>query len=204
MPEHLDSLIEKIRKDGVETARAEAEAIVAEAGRKADALLKQASAEAETARAKAEKDSAAYAERAEASIRQAARDVILSVGAAIEKLAAAVAARAVQHALDPDTLRRLVAQVVEAYCRDTSGAELTVLLNPEQKDAVQAYLMQTLAAELRSGVTLRDDAGVVAGFRVSIADKQVEHDFSSAAIAAALAELLRPELGAIVRSAAEP
>ena len=46
MSEDLQSLLEKINRDGVEKARAEAEKIIAEAKARADAIVKEAKAEA--------------------------------------------------------------------------------------------------------------------------------------------------------------
>jgi V/A-type H+-transporting ATPase subunit E len=201
MAEQLDSLLEKIKRDGVDKARVEAERIITDAEQKAERILKEAEAGAEARREAAEKAGAAYAERARTSVAQAARDVILSVGSALSNAALDVARRETTAALSGAALGGLIKTVVEAYARDGASVGIDVLLNAQQKKQVADFLMANLAESVRKGVTLRDDAGIVAGFRVSIPDKQVEHDFTGEAIAEALAGLLRPELGEIVRSA---
>ena len=203
MEEQLDSLLEKIKREGVDKAKAEADLIIKEAGRKADEMLKDADAKANALRESAERDSAVYAERSQTSIRQAARDIILSVGSALSNVALAVARRETQTALNTETLRDLIKTVIETYTQGKTSGGIEVLLNPEQKQQVVDSLMRKLSDAVKEGVTLQDDAGIVSGFRVSIPDKQVEHDFTDEAIAEALSELLRPELGEIVRSAVD-
>ena len=46
------------------------------------------------------------------------------------------------------------------------------------------------------------DGTVVKGFKVSLTDNQLHHDFTQPEIAAALGRLLRPRLAEIVRQAA--
>ena len=90
--EDIQSLLEKINREGVEKAEAEAKRIVDAAKAKAAEIVADARAEAERAKAEAEKTSAAYAERAEETIRQRARDIVIgtreSVSALLENLLA--------------------------------------------------------------------------------------------------------------------
>ena len=69
MSEDLQSLLEKINREGVEKARAEADKIIADAKAKAADIVKTANAEATKAKADAEKAAADYAARA-AEIQQ--------------------------------------------------------------------------------------------------------------------------------------
>jgi len=86
MSEDLQSLLEKINRDGVEKAEAEAAKIVAKAKADAEALMKSAREEAARAKADADQAAADYAARAAETIRQAARDTVISVQDAVTKL----------------------------------------------------------------------------------------------------------------------
>ena len=77
--EDLQSLLEKINRDGVEKAEAEAKKIVAAAQAKADEIVKNAQAAAAKAKAEAQTESEAYAARAAETVRQSARDIVLGV-----------------------------------------------------------------------------------------------------------------------------
>ena len=86
MAEELQQLLEKIQRDGVDKANAEAAAIVAKAKAEADALVKKAQEAAAAAEAKGKADADAYAARARETIAQAARDTVLKVKDDVTKL----------------------------------------------------------------------------------------------------------------------
>jgi len=203
MAEELDSLLERIQKDGVDKAEARAAEIVAAAEQKAGQIVREAEQKARQAVEQADKDSVAFKQRAEQSLEQAARDVILSVGATVTRLFTKLTRHEVSGALTIETLKQMLTTVVEAYCRTDGGtARIEILLNPEQQQQVVDYLMAKHAESVRNGLEVKADDSVVSGFRVSIVDKELEHDFTDAAIAEALSGLLRPELAEIVRRAA--
>ena len=74
MAEELQSLIEKINRDGVEKANAEAARIVAAAKEQAAAIVKEAKEEADKAAKTAKEEADHSAERAKETLRQVARD----------------------------------------------------------------------------------------------------------------------------------
>ena len=86
MSEDLQSLLEKINREGVEKARTEADKIIADAKAKAADIVKTANAEAAKAKADAEKAAADYASRAAETVRQAERDTILKIESSVTAL----------------------------------------------------------------------------------------------------------------------
>ena len=108
--EDLQGLLEKINRDGVEKAEAEAKKIIDDARAKADALVKDALAQSAQAKADAEKASAAYAERAAETIRQAARDVVIGVKDSLTALLENLLAKDVEKALG-DSAAQIAAEV---------------------------------------------------------------------------------------------
>ncbi|MGN0853657.1 MAG: hypothetical protein ACI4Q3_09830 [Kiritimatiellia bacterium] len=191
MAEELQQLLEKIQHDGVEKANAESAAIVAQAKADAAAIVKEATDRAAALRAQAEADARAYAERADKTIKQAARDTILEVKGALVR-----------------TFDKVLAQDVKAALADAAAVAATALeaikaLNAPAADvAVSARLADTLKAQLAaaavSGVTVVMDETVGSGFAIRLDGGRVEHDFSEAAIAAAIAKRLRPDLAKLV------
>lgn len=191
MAEELQQLLEKIQRDGVDKANAEADAIIAKAKADAAAVAKAAADEAAATRAAAETDAKAYADRAAKTIAQAARDVILEVRQGVSNLFDSLLGEAVNSALaNPDAVAGLALEAVKAA---GSGAEIAAGENLAQ--ALRAKLAQTAA----SGVTIVTDPATGAGFSVRLDNGRVEHDFSEAAIAAAIAKRLRPALAALVK-----
>ena len=202
MAEELQSLLEKIQKDGVDKARDEASQILADARKQADEITRKAEQDAQERREGAEKEAEAFARRGRRALDQAARDVRISLRGAIEETLRALVRSDVARATDATTLVDLLKRVVDAYCGDRSGTTtLEIAVPDEVKDEVAAHFLGRLTEEMKKGVTIKGDAALVAGFRVSIVDDRVEHDFSDEAMTDALCALLRPHLADIVKSA---
>lgn len=204
MAEQLQELLDRIQKDGVEKAEGRASEIEKEAKAKAEGILADATAKAATIIADAEKGAKAFEAQGQNALKQAARDVILSVRAAIERTLDKLTQADVAAALSGEAFAEAVRSMLEAYFAAESGkTHVSLLLNDSQKKMVSDHLMATLSETLRSGVTITGDRGVIAGLRVSLADQGVEHDFTDKAIADALSTLLRPHLASIVEEATQ-
>ncbi|MBL7076986.1 MAG: hypothetical protein ISS31_05915 [Kiritimatiellae bacterium] len=202
MSEELQSLLDRIEKDGVDKANAKSDEIVKNAEAKADELVKKAEADAAALLAKAEEDSKAFEVRSSKALDQAARDVILSVERNVAAIFARIASEEVSQALDVETLRGCVASLIESYVKaDAEGSRIAITLNDKQKADVVAYLSQKFQAQLTDGVTIEGSEVIGAGFKVAVTDKEVEHDFTGEAVADALGALLRTDLASIVKGA---
>ncbi len=201
MSEELQNLLERIQKDGVEKAEGEADKIISEAKEKAETIIKEAKDQAAKTIEQAEIDGKAFAERSKKSLDQSARDVILSVKQAVDNTLKNIVSQNISEALSDDTLKPMLAQVAETYFskKEDSGT-IEVLINPEQQKKVTDFFMAKYANAMKSGLEVKADSGVVAGFKVSVVKDKVEHDFSEEAITDAICQLLRPALAEIVRN----
>ena len=187
--EDLQSLLEKINREGVEKADAEAKKIIGDAQAKADAIVKDALAEAAQAKSEAEKNAKAYADRAAETIRQSARDITIGVRDAITVLLENLLAKDVDRALaDEKTVVSIVAEAIkdltgpgEIRC----GEKLATALN-SKLSALNSFTVTT-DATLGSGFTVKTDGG------------RVEHDFTGETISAELARRLRPDLAKLLK-----
>ena len=192
MAEELQQLLEKIQRDGVDKANAEAAAIVAKAKEEANALVKKAEEEAAATRAKAEEEAAAYAARARETISQAARDTVLKVKEDVTKLLTKLLAQDVTAALANEAVPLAAAAVKELV---TGSAAAEVAAAPKFVDALRAQL----AAQAQDGVKVVADEMTGAGFTVKLDNGRVEHDVTDAAISGALAQRLRSDLAALIK-----
>ena len=191
MAEELQQLLEKIQRDGVDKANAEAAAIIAKAKTEADALVKKAQEDAAAAEAKGKADAEAYAARARETISQAARDTVLKVREDVTKLLTKLLAQNVSAALATEAVPLAAAAVKELVTG--SGAE--VAASAKFVDALRAQL----AAQAQNGVKVVADEMTGTGFTVKLDNGRVEHDFTDAAISEALAQRLRPDLAALLK-----
>lgn len=199
----LQALLERIQNEGIRKAESEAETLLSEARKKAADLIATAKAEAEGLVRNAQKEAELFTQRGRTSVEQASRDLLLSVEQALQSMLQSIVLKEVSGGLSGDTLQRLLLQVVEAYSAaglQSKGLEVSVPAASEK--AVRDFFMAKLSEAVKRGVTVKGDAGLAAGFRVSVAGAHVQHDFSAESIAEALGERLRPQLREILRSAA--
>ncbi len=203
MAEELQSLLDRIQQDGVAKAKVEADAIIADAKANAAKLVADAQATAAAKIKDAEAQAAQFEARARNSLQQAARDVVLSVGTAIDQTAQALVAQRVAEHLSGDCLGAAVLTAVKAYFDNAGSTEATVLLPEKDADGVRQYLEREFADALKGGLEIKSDQSVVSGFTLAEAGDTVRHSFTGEAITAALCKLLRPNLAAIVKQAAE-
>ncbi len=187
--EDLQSLLEKINREGVEKAEAKADEILAEAKAKADALLKTAREEAAGQRAAAEADAADHVRRAEETIAQAARDTVLGIESAVTKKLEKLLAADVDKALADEAAVTALAK--ETVAKFASTGEI----------AAGEKLAKTLAAQLAAegSFTVVIDESVGSGFSVKLDGGRVEHSFTGEVVSLELAKRLRPELAKLVK-----
>ena len=203
MAEELQSLIDRIQKDGVERAEAEAGAILARAKAQAAELVKTAEAQAAALLKKADVDSLQFAERGTRSIEQSARNVILATGQALAEVASGLIGKAVGESLDAGALKTLIGALVTAFAaRGMSEGHVEVLLNPADQQQLGAVFAAQLQRELGVGVELKPDERMKRGFTMRLSGGQVTVDCSQEAIAEAMSEFLRPKLAGLVNEAA--
>ncbi|MCM8610953.1 ATPase [Accumulibacter sp.] len=199
----LQHLIDRINQEAVEKGEQEANRIVARAREQAAALVREGEAAARAHLEKAEKDSEVFVERSTRTLEQAARDLLISVGQAVENIIADIVSDATDEALDPDTLKRMMVKMAQAYAeKNGTESRIEVLVGKEDQSELVRFFARQYRHRLVRGLNIRADAGVHRGFRVILDNDRVHHDFTRPAIAEALGNFLRPHLAEIVFRAA--
>lgn len=206
MTAELQNLLERIHQEGIEKTKTEAEQILRNAHDERRRIVAAAKDEAAALLAKAEQDSAAFEQRARQALHQAARDTVISVGEAVQTTLAALVRERVQTALTPEALAHMLGQMVSAYSQaavshGTAATRMDVLVSPAQKEEITSFFLASMSEALRAGVVIRGDDSVISGFRVSLSNGQVEHDFSGEAIAESMSQMLRPPITGIIKDA---
>ncbi|MDD5707225.1 MAG: hypothetical protein PHR35_14975 [Kiritimatiellae bacterium] len=200
MTQELQELLDRIRQEGVDKARAEAQAILDAARKEAAGIVAEAKASADTTRQEANREAAAFAKRAEQSVRQASRDVQLQVAQALGGLFDRLLRVGVEDALKNDgALTKWVSEAVSAYLKGGEG-EVEVSLGGAaagHADALLAHLRSQ--ASRPEGVKVSASPSFPNGFSLRLAGGRVEHSFTAEAITEALSRLLRPRLAALLK-----
>lgn len=192
MSEDLQSLLEKIRQEGVEKAEAEAAQIVAKATAQAAQIVKAAKEEAAQTVKNAAQTAENYEKNAKETLKQAARDTVLEVQGAIGRKLENLLAKNVETALaDPASAATFALAAVMSI---GTGGDTEIAANKK----IAAALKAQISAQAAKGVKILTDETIESGFSVRLDGGRVEHDFSGKAAAAALAKRLRPDLAALL------
>ncbi|HAS81238.1 MAG TPA: hypothetical protein DCS43_00800 [Verrucomicrobia bacterium] len=202
MAEELQGLLDRIQKEGVERADTEARQIADEARAKARRLIADAEKEAAALIQKARAESDLFLKRSESALHQVARDVILTVGEAVTETLQALVGKRIDAALTTEALPGLIHEAVKAYCSASTAQPIEVLLSESQQAAVSALFMNQFRNDMKAGLTIQGSRSVLSGFRVSLTDRGIQHDFTGEALTEAIGRLLRPQLADIVNRAA--
>lgn len=203
MDVQLQELVDKIKKDGVESAEAAAADIIQKANEKAASILESAKKEAENMVAKAETESDRLEKAAEAAIRQAGRNILISFRDAVEVRLSALISRETAAAYSPDVLAELIPRAVNAWINTTGTNELSVLLNEKDLNTLEGTLSKALKDEIASGVELKTDNSIPGGFRIGTRDGGAYYDFSAEAVADLFSAYLNPRISTLLDSAAK-
>jgi V/A-type H+-transporting ATPase subunit E len=202
MDVQVQSLIDKIKKDGITSAEQQAAEIVTKAQNDAERLVNDAEAQA----ADMLKTAKAECERMEKSsndaVKQAARNVLLSFQDAMNAQLAAIVKTETARAFSPDLLKALVPETVRAWAAKPDAEDLSVLLAPRDLAALESGLMAALQSVLAHGVSLKADKDITGGFRIGTKDGAAFYDFSGESVAALFAAYLNPKVAAIMKAAA--
>jgi V/A-type H+-transporting ATPase subunit E len=198
----LQELIDKIKKEGVESAALDAARIKAKAEEDARKIVDDAKREAQRTIEQGKVD----AERAEKAgiqaVEQASRNTILAFKDEIQKLLDVIVTKGTTQAMDSDILKKAIPEVLKAWSAKGEGG-LDVLLSQSDLEKLEAYFKGELAGELKKGVEFKLGRDVGRGFRVAEKDGSAFYDFSAESVADYFSAYLNPRIAETLKNAAK-
>jgi len=213
----VEALIERLRGEGVQVGRSEADRIIAEARREAGRLVREAEARAQAVREEAQREVEALRKGGEEALRIAMRDTVLRLKAELsdrfsDEVKRLIAAKMEQEAF----LERLILEVA-GQAREEAGVGAgqvvevqlpKALVSPEElrrnplelREGSLSHFVLSLAGNvLAEGVTFGVAAGTTdKGIRLSLEGKDVHIDLTDETVAATLLAHLQPRFRAIL------
>jgi V/A-type H+-transporting ATPase subunit E len=198
----LQELIDKIKRDGIESASDEASRIKSQAGAEAKRIVEAAGKEAEAIIARGRADAERSEKAGVAALEQASRNLVLAFKAEIQGLLDRIAARELSGSYGEDTLKAVLPDLIKSWA--VKGSDDLALILPEgQLEKLRGYFDEKLAAELGKGLELKSDRNLGAGFRIAGRDGSAYYDFSAEAVAELLSTWLNPRLADILKDTAK-
>ena len=157
----IQDLVSSIRKDGIDAANAEAEAIISEAKKKAEMIIADAKAEAKNIQETSEKEISILKESAALSAEQAKRDAMLAFKNEVQTEFEKILSAKIKNNLSDAALGKLIQAVVADEDVQNYSVEVA-----EVSDSLKAEL----AEEIKNGLEIKPTKSVRAGFRLAAKD----------------------------------
>jgi len=194
--ESIETFVEKLKTEGVDAGKKEAERISAEAKAEADAIVARAKEEAARLVAGAKAEAEQERQRGKTELELASRDAMLKLRDAVTKVVEAMLARASSQAVeDPAWIQKTLGDLVRLWAEGEQKGEdgLSVHVNEKTRAQLVDWALKAAPAlALKNGLTQ-------AGFAWE--DKGGVVEVTAESITATLRELVSPELQRLVDAA---
>ena len=198
---HLQELLDKIKKDGVEVAEGEAKAIVDSAKAEAEKIISDAKAKAEKIISDAKAENEKIVRSGEDAITQAGRNLLISFRQSVATELSAVVGEKVKAVYSSDALAETIAKVVENWSKNPNTDNLSVILNSGDLEKFEATLLSALKSKMLDGVTLKPNDNFDGGFRIAVNNGAAYYDYSAEAVTEMLSNYLSPKVTELLKKA---
>ncbi|MFO8052380.1 MAG: hypothetical protein R6U54_00235 [Candidatus Omnitrophota bacterium] len=193
----LESLIEKIQKEGVQQAEEKADQIIKDARAKEKEIVQKAKDQAEKSKEEAKKEAQKLQENAQNSIRQAARNVILSVREKLTSIFDNILKQELKESLTPDTLAKMLESIIDKWSQE-KDKEFEVLVSQKDKKKLEELILAKFSQEAKEGIEIKSSSSINKGFQVGIKGEDTYYDFSDEGITESLSVFLNPAISDLI------
>lgn len=197
----LQELIDKIKKDGVASAEAQAAEIVKAAEEKAKSIADEAEKKSNDMIKNAKAEIARLEKASEDALSQASRNMLLTFRESLVQELDRLIKDETEKAYSQETLKKLVPETVKAWSRNADASELSVLLSEKDLKNLEAELKGALKAEIAEGLEIKSDKSVSGGFRIGIQNGAAYYDYSAESVADLFSAYLNPRVASIMKNA---
>ena len=204
MAETIESFVAKLKSDGVEQGRQQADSLVAEARTQAEDIIAQAKAEADKIIADAKKEGEVLVSRTNTELELAARDAAIKLRETLSKALEAIIAGPVDETLnDGEFLKGVITDIMSKYVEsDIQGTgDVMLKMNEQKHHELAEWAVKQIRKHAKKeglGVDLKGTLKQ-AGFEYNISGATVE--MTQEAITETLMSLVGPKLREVFNSA---
>ena len=198
----LQELIDRIKKDGIESASQDAARVKRDAESEAARIIAAAQKEAADIVSRGKSDAERSEKAGKAALEQASRNLVLAFKGEIQALLDKIIAQAAGTAYNEDTLKAILPEVLVVWASKGGTDSLDLLLSEGDLGKLKSWATGALANELKKGLELKSDRNLGTGFKIANKDGSAYYDFSSESVAELLSSYLNPYLADILKTAA--
>ena len=197
----LKELIDQIKKDGVEAAETEAQALLKAANDEAEQIVLRAKAEAERILQEAKKENERMTKSSEDAIRQAGRNLLISFRESVTRELKAIVGENVIAVYSSDAFARLIISIVESWANKPDAEDIAVILNTQDLNKLEETLLAALKEKMLTGITLKANDNFDGGFRIAVNNGSAYYDYSAEAVVDMLSNYLSPKVTELLKEA---
>lgn len=197
----LQELIDQIKKDGVEAAETEAQAILSNAKSQAEKIIAEATAEADKILLNAKNENDRMVKSSEDAIRQAGRNLLISFRESVSRELKAIVGENVTAVYSSEAFAKLILNAVEGWAKNPDAEDLSIILNSKDLKALEETLLAGLKERMLQGVTLKANDNFDGGFRIAVNGGSAYYDYSSEAVVDMLSNYLSPKVTELLKEA---
>ena len=197
----LKELIDQIKKDGVEAAESEAQAILKAANDEAEKIILNAKAEAERILQESKKENERMVKSSGDAIRQAGRNLLISFRESVARELKAIVGDNVNAVYSSDAFAELIISIVEGWANKPDAEDITVVLNTQDLNKLEETLLAALKEKMLKGITLKANDHFDGGFRIAVNNGSAYYDYSAEAVVDMLSNYLSPKVTELLKEA---
>lgn len=197
MEMQLNSLIEKIKKEGIQEAGKRSEEIIKQAEEKKKTIIKEAEEKSGLIVKEAEGKAAKLRDNAQKAITQAVRDATLSLKEEIKNLFESILKKEIKHTLSDDFVSELILKITKGWSKGKE-AGFEISLSQQDKKRLEKLVLSKIKTDLASGITFKVNPNINKGLYISKKGEDFHYDFTDEAILEILKQYLRPFIVKII------
>jgi V/A-type H+/Na+-transporting ATPase subunit E len=196
MSDTLNTLIEKIQREGIEEAEAKALEIETEAHNRARNIIEEATTKADALLTEAKRNLEKIRKSDETALTHAGRNLLISLRQEINATLLKVIKEDIREGLSDDMIYRIIEKLILEQSAQP-GTDIVVILTPQELTALSSFLTK-LQERIKKSITLKHSNQFDRGFVISYDAGKSYFDFSDHALGEAVMKYLKPRLAAIL------
>ena len=174
----LESLIAKIKQDGIEEAEKASKDIIKKAKLEAETIVREAEAKAKRIEERAEALAVKLRSNSEDSLRQASRDLVLALKGELLALFGRILKDKAGEALSAEFMAGLITKIIDKWPPKDSAA-WEVLVSKADREKIAKLLAASLKEEAKATIEVKVNKAIDKGFRIGIKGEDLHYDFRS-------------------------
>ncbi len=197
----LQELIDQIKKEGVESAEKQAQAILDAANAEKEKIIQNAQAQADKILENAKSENERMVKSSEDAIRQAGRNLLISFRESVSRELNVILNKNVDSVYSSEKLAQIIVNVIEGWTNKPDAENITVILNSDSLKQLEDTILAGIKEKMLSGVTLKANDNFDGGFRISVNDGTAYYDYSTEAVVDMLSGYLSPKVTELLKEA---